>query len=447
MDSDGVIFLRLTHTGVYADGRPNRGSVTLYDLDEPTIQKNRPRFIPIPVESTVDIPMSTRTFISWAKGSIATFVAQGLLRAEIIIQLRDKQNCGGPDGTGQGLRPGVLNAERQGNLLRLVIPDNVIPANVDSMGYLQGEPVEIRGLSGDFSKLNGEYEISSVSPGQGLAGAQAGSYLVELPSVGPNIPPALLAGVKICLTNGRVVVEFSSGGDIGGLGPNVFGYVAGQLLPSAGGGGGGPGTLADVLSNGNSSGGNNIVLSTGDALEGQTDLVLTPGPGAGDVLVLDGLTWPSSDGAPGDVLTTDGMGNLTFQTVGSTEVFISGEALSTGDLLTLNATGNVIRANSSIGAAHYEVVGVSTQTVGAGSPVQVVLRSGVTTNINFTAAPPAMMNGSFVFLSTTSGLASMSPPSPPNGNAFVKVGVLRGADGVTMSPAVVFRPEFVALCS
>jgi hypothetical protein len=238
MDSDGVIILRLTHTGVYADGRPNKGSVTLYDLDEPTIQKNRPRFIPIPVNSTVDIPMSTRTFISWSKGSIYTFVKQGLLRAEILFQLRDKQNCGGPDGTGQSLRPGVLNAERQGNLLRLILPDNVVPTILDSMGFLRDEPVEIRGLSGGFSKLNGKYTISSVFPGQGLAGAEVGSYLIELPSLGPDIPPATLNNVKVCLTKGRVVVELSSGGNIGGLGTNVFGYIGGQALPSTATGGG-----------------------------------------------------------------------------------------------------------------------------------------------------------------------------------------------------------------
>lgn len=237
MKSSGAIILRLTHTGVYADGRPNTGSVTLYDLEEPTIQKNRPRSIPIPVNSTVDIPMSTRTFISWSTGSINTFVKQGLLTAELLVQLRDKQNCGGPAGTGQSLRPGVPNVERLGGVLRLVIPDNVIPTTVDSLGFLRSESLEIVGLTGAFQRLNGSYVITAVGPGNGLGGPEVGSYLVEVLSPGPDIAPATLAGVTLCLTEGRIAVEFTSSGDLGGLGANVFGYVGGQTLPGISSGG------------------------------------------------------------------------------------------------------------------------------------------------------------------------------------------------------------------
>lgn len=42
------------------------------------------------------------------------------------------------------------------------------------------------------------------------------------------------------------------------------------------------------------------------------DISITP-DGAGQV-VLDGLNWPSSDGSPGDVMTTNGTGNLSFTT-------------------------------------------------------------------------------------------------------------------------------------
>ena len=37
-----VLIVRCTHTGVYADGRPNTASVTLYDLDEITISGELP---------------------------------------------------------------------------------------------------------------------------------------------------------------------------------------------------------------------------------------------------------------------------------------------------------------------------------------------------------------------------------------------------------------------
>lgn len=239
-----VLIVRCTHTGVYADGRPNPASVTLYDLDEITIQKNRTRAVPVPAGSgttrpPVDIPMSTRTFVSWHNGDICKFTKLGLINSEIIFQIRDKGNCGGPAGTGQTLRPAVLNIERVGNVLRMVIPNNVIPTVLDSIGFLEGEPVTVTGLTGAFRNLNDTYEITSVSPGSGLAGVDAGSYLVEFVSEGPDIAAATLVGANLCLTEGRVVSQFNSTGDVGGLGGNVFGYIGGQLFPNAGGGGGG----------------------------------------------------------------------------------------------------------------------------------------------------------------------------------------------------------------
>jgi hypothetical protein len=356
MSSIGALIIRLTHTGVYADGRPNTASVTIYDLDQDILKMNRQRSVPIPPNSTVDIVMSSESFISYNKGSIRQFLLQGLLRAEILLQLRDSDNYGGPAGTGQTLRPGVLNVERVGGVLRLVIPDNAIPANVDSAGYLVGEPLEIVGLTNTFRNLNGKYTVSRVVPGSGLAGAAAGSYLVEVPSPGPNIAAVVhAAGVVLRLLDGRLTVEFTSDGNLSGLGANVFGYVAGQLLPGTGGGGsalavqdegvlidaatstlnfvgagvtaatGGPGivtitvpgsagasTLAQVLVAGNATGGSSVLVSSGDAILGQTNLELSPGAGVGDNVIIDGLTWPSADGVAGTALVTDGLGVLSF---------------------------------------------------------------------------------------------------------------------------------------
>ena len=396
-----VLIVRCAHTGVYADGRPNTASVTLYDLDEITIQKNRTRAVPVPPNSFVDIPMSTRTFISWHEGDICIFTKQGLITSEIILQLRDKGNCGGPAGTGQTLQPAVLNIERVGGVLRMVIPDNVIPTLLDSAGFLEGEPVTITGLTGAFRKLNDTYQLSSVAPGFGLAGAAVGSYLLETPSEGPDLAAATLVGANLCLTEGRVVVQFGSVGNVGGLGDNVFGYIGGQIFPNVGGGGGSalaifdegilidaavtsidfigagvtassagagaidvtiPGgggggapvnaeyvvmsldatltdervltagtgialvdgganapvtlsvdaTLAEILVNGNLTGGTDILVSTGDSIIGVTDLVLDPGAGGGDNVIIDGLTWPSADGTAGQAIITDSFGVLSF---------------------------------------------------------------------------------------------------------------------------------------
>jgi hypothetical protein len=587
-----VLIVRCTHTGVYADGRPNPASVTIYDLDEITIQKNRTRYVPVPPNTFVDIPMSTRTFVSYHDGDICKLVARGLLTAEVILQLRDKENDGGPTGTGQALRPAVLNIERVANSLRMVIPNNVIPTDLSSVGYIVGEPILITGLTGDFRKLNGEYVIDSAAPGFGLAGADAGSYLITAPSEGADIAATTLAGVNIRLNapcgGGRVVAQFNSGGDVGGLGDNVFGYIGGQLFPNAGGGAGaiaiydegilidaaattidfigagvtassaGPGlvdvtipgggggapvdaeyvvlalnatltnervltagtgisivdggagstvtlsvdaTLAEILGNGNSTGGNDILITTGDSIVGQTDLVLNPGPGVGDNVIIDGLTWPSADGAPGQALITNGAGVLSFGNpapaahapthihLGSDEIdgdrldidytpthytpdttppevtstqeltahlagiddalgdleaktFTAGEALSVGDVLTLNASGDVVRANSSISAGLWEVIGVSTQAVLGGATVRVVTKSGTCPPVRFGAAPAGAFNGTLVFLDSTSGQATTTPPTA-GGNTLFTVGTLQGADGISTTPTVVFRPQYL----
>jgi hypothetical protein len=286
----------------------------------------------------------------------------------------------------------------------MVIPNNVLPTDLSSVGYIVGEPVEITGLTGDFRKLNGEYVLDSVAPGFGLAGADSASYLITVPSEGIDLAATTLTDVNIRLNapcgGGRVVSQFNSGGDVGGLGTNVFGYIGGQLFPNGGGGGGGaiaiydegvlidaaattidfigpgviassagPGavdvtvsgggggapvnaeylvlstdatltdervftagtgisvvdggaggaftvsvdaTWAEILVNGNVSGGTNPTISTGDSIVGVTDLVLDPGAGVGDNVIIDSLTWPSADGTAGQAIITDSFGVLSF---------------------------------------------------------------------------------------------------------------------------------------
>jgi len=125
------------------------------------------------------------------------------------------------------------------------------------------------------------------------------------------------------------------------------------------------------------------------------------------------------------------------------EVFTAGEALQVGDVLTLNSAGNVIRANSSIASAIWEVIGVSKQAVLSGATVEVFTKSGSSPNTRFGVVPGAALNGRIVFLDSTSGQATMTPPTS-NGNTLFTIGTLRGANGVTLTPTVVFRPQFIA---
>jgi len=198
--------------------------------------------------------MSTRTFVSYSKGSIRGLVQRGLITAQVHIQLRDKSHCGGPAGTGQQLRPAVLNVERVAGTLRLVIPAIVLPGqgppvDLGSVGFVECEQIGVTGFSFPLRSLNGTYTISTAISGQGLGGPDSGSILLEMPSEGPDIAPQNVPGINLCLVNGRITVAFASDGDVLGQGSDFFGYIAGQLLPgfTGGGGPGGPNAERVVL--------------------------------------------------------------------------------------------------------------------------------------------------------------------------------------------------------
>lgn len=140
----------------------------------------------------------------------------------------------------------------------------------------------------------------------------------------------------------------------------------------------------------------------------------------------------------------DAIAEILNSDLTSIEVFTSGEALVVGDVLALDTAGDVIRANSSIATNNWEVIGISAEAVGAAVSVQVFTKSGSSPNTRFGAAPAAGLNGDLVFLDTTSGQATTTPPSL-NGNAFFTIGTLRGADGATSTPTVLFRPQLIAL--
>lgn len=135
-----------------------------------------------------------------------------------------------------------------------------------------------------------------------------------------------------------------------------------------------------------------------------------------------------------EVLTSD----LT-----SIKMFTSGEVLAVGDVLALNTSGEVILADSSIASGNWQVVGVSKEAVAASAPVQVFTKSGSFPNVRFGSAPASSLNGSLVFLDTTTGQASVTPPAT-TGNTFFTIGTLNGANGVTTTPTIVFRPQFIA---
>lgn len=127
----------------------------------------------------------------------------------------------------------------------------------------------------------------------------------------------------------------------------------------------------------------------------------------------------------------------------ATETETSGSALSTFQVVAFDTNGDVVPAISTTALNRWNVVGISQQTVGAASAVEIAEVSGLTQQMLFSAAPAAGANGSIVFLSTVAGEVTLTPPVS-SGNTIFRVGILVGADGLTTTPAVQFRPQFVS---
>lgn len=140
----------------------------------------------------------------------------------------------------------------------------------------------------------------------------------------------------------------------------------------------------------------------------------------------------------------DALDQIVTQDLTAIETFTAGEGLAVGDLVALNAAGDVVRANSSIAGGSWRVVGVVRAAALVGAPVQVFTKFGASAMTRFAAAPAAASNGQFVFLNSSSGQAVLTPPTS-SGNSVFTVGILQGANGVTTTPLVVFHPRLVAL--
>jgi hypothetical protein len=80
------IFIRVTHTGKYADGRTNTAPVLIPDLDVGYENQNRKVPCYVPVGGHIDIPASSRALLSYDQGYIKKFAAAGLVTAELHQQ-------------------------------------------------------------------------------------------------------------------------------------------------------------------------------------------------------------------------------------------------------------------------------------------------------------------------------------------------------------------------
>lgn len=120
----------------------------------------------------------------------------------------------------------------------------------------------------------------------------------------------------------------------------------------------------------------------------------------------------------------------------------AGENLVVGDILTINGTGQAIKAESSFAADNWGVTNIALQNAAATTTLNVA-SEGALVDVRFTAAPPASSNGDYVFLNSVPGTASVIPPMG-GGNIVFIIGVLQGADGVSTTPSVIFQPRYVS---
>lgn len=121
---------------------------------------------------------------------------------------------------------------------------------------------------------------------------------------------------------------------------------------------------------------------------------------------------------------------------------VAGEAISVGDLVTMSAGGLALKARAGHAFGRYRVVGVALATVMPGAMLSILIDEEHVVPVRFAVAPGAGDNGSWVFLAATAGLATLTPPTG-TGNHIIRVGILRGADGSTVTPQVFYRVEHV----
>ena len=79
--------VRLTHTGVYADGRPNPVGILIEDLNVGHVQQHRKLQVYIPSGATIELPLTSWVIFSFTEGDIDGFINTGQLTFELPIRL------------------------------------------------------------------------------------------------------------------------------------------------------------------------------------------------------------------------------------------------------------------------------------------------------------------------------------------------------------------------
>lgn len=120
----------------------------------------------------------------------------------------------------------------------------------------------------------------------------------------------------------------------------------------------------------------------------------------------------------------------------------SGEALLLGDIVVLDPAGTVFKAEADFSTDRWRVFGTAAAAVGPATSVSVLTGQGGEVPMLFATAPAASSNGLQVYLSAVAGEITLTPPQS-SGNVVMIIGILTGADGATLTPSVLFSPQYI----
>ncbi len=105
------LFIRCTHTGLYADGRTNTGPVQIVDLDVGYENQNRKVPVYVPAGGSIDIPASSRSLLSFDMGSIRKFTTAGVITSALYLQPEVWTNMTRPAATDYPAGTSVWNTD------------------------------------------------------------------------------------------------------------------------------------------------------------------------------------------------------------------------------------------------------------------------------------------------------------------------------------------------
>jgi hypothetical protein len=242
-----------------------------------------------------------------------------------------------------------------------------------------------------------------------------------------------------------------------------------------------PSDLQTVLVAGSETGGSNIIISSGDEIQAESsatirsavsssielisesgslnvvaskvnlntgsinaDITVDSGDPNGVVSAVSGSLYLDSGG---DLYI--GQGGTSWDVVAKGSGALSSLSLTTddnlseGDLLIINSSGNVeLGSATSTPGNEPRIIGSSFSSYSIGNTSDINSIPGRLIPVKFSSPPLASSNGGAVYLSTSPGLGTLTPPGA-SGTAIFVVGILQGADGVTSVPEVIFQPNLV----